>query len=75
MSNARKIAKLTTQVKNTLKKLDHQADKFKALSQHIFETSQTYHAALQTLQAYSRPPPMVHPWQPKQQPLNFFPHT
>jgi len=57
MSEARKIAKLTTQVKNMLKKLDHQANKFNALSQHIFKTSQTYHSALQTLEAYGRPSP------------------
>jgi len=57
MSNARKMAKLTTQVKNTLKKLDHQADEFNALSQHIYKTSLTYQAASKTLEGYSGPPP------------------
>jgi len=47
-------------VKNTLKKLDHQANKFNALSQSIFETSQTYHAALQTLTAYGGPQWYIH---------------
>jgi len=45
------------QVKNTLKKLDQQADNFNALSQHIYDTSLSYFAALQTLEAYGGPPP------------------
>jgi len=49
MRHGRKIAKLTTQVKNTLKKLDKQADEFSTLSECIFKTSQTYHAASKSL--------------------------
>jgi len=40
-----------------LKKLDKQANKFNELSQYIFETSQTYHAALMSLTSCGRPPP------------------
>jgi len=57
ISNAKRIAKLTMQVKNTLKKLDQQANKFNSLSQHIYDTSLSYFTALQTLKALSGPPP------------------
>jgi len=76
MSHARKIAKLTTQVKNTLKKLDKQADKFNALSDLIFETSQIYHTVSLSLTSKGGPLPQwyVHGNQ-NNNPLNFFPHT
>jgi len=74
MSHARKIAKLTTQVKNTLK-LDKQANKFNALSDCIFERSQMYHAVSFSLTSNGRPPPQwyVHGNQ-NNNPLNFSPH-
>jgi len=75
MSHARKIAKLTTRVKNTLKKLDKQANKFNALSDQIFETSQMYHAVSFSLTSNGGPPPQwyVHGNQ-SNNPLNFSLH-
>jgi len=46
MSCLRMILKLTTRVKNAVKKLDKQANEYNALSDQIFETSQMYHAPL-----------------------------
>jgi len=72
MSNARRIAKFTTQVKNTLKKLDQKAYEFNTLSQHIYDTSLTYYTASQTLEALGGPPPQwyLHGNQ-SNSPLNF----
>jgi len=57
MSRARMISKLTTRVKNNLKKLDKQANKFNQLSDQIFETSQMYHAVSLALSSNGGPPP------------------
>jgi len=56
-SQARMISKLTTRVKNALKKLDKQANEYNALSDRIFETSQLYHAASFALADKGGPPP------------------
>jgi len=69
MSCLRMILKLTTRVKNAVKKLDKQANEYNTLSDQIFETSQQYHAAsLALAERGGPPPPMVCPWQPKEQP-------
>jgi len=66
------ISKLTTRVKNTLKKLDKQANEYNALSDRIFETSQLYHAASFALADKGGPPPQ---WyvrsNQRNNPLNF----
>jgi len=54
---ARMISKLTTRVKNALKKLDKQANEYNALSNQIFETSQLYHTASFALADKGGPPP------------------
>jgi len=67
-SRARMISKLTTRVKNALKKLDKQADEYNALSDRIFKTSQIYHAASFALTSKEGPPPNGTSQQPTQQP-------
>jgi len=72
-SHARMILKLTTRVKNNLKKLDKQADEFNMLSDQIFKTSQMYHAVSLALTSNGGPsPPMVCPGNQCNNPLNFF---
>jgi len=45
MSHPRMISKLTTRVKNAVKKLDKLADDFNKLTDRIFESSLMYHGA------------------------------
>jgi len=72
MSCPRMISKLTTRVKNTLKKLDKQADEYNALSDRIFKTSQMYHAASLALAERGGPPPQWYvPGNQRNNPLNF----
>jgi len=72
MSRLRMISKLTTRVKNAVKKLDKQADKYNALSDQIFETSQMYHAASFALSSNGGPPPQWYiPGNQQNNPLNF----
>jgi len=60
MSHPRMISKPTTRVKNALKKLDKQADRYNALSNRIFKTSQTYHAVSLALADRGGPPPQCY---------------
>jgi len=72
MSHPRMISKLTTRVKNAVKKLDKQADEYNALSDQIFETSQMYHAASLALAERGGPPPQWYvPGNQRNNPLNF----
>jgi len=72
MSHLRMISKLTTRVKNVVKKLNKQADKYNALSDWIFETSQQYHAASLALAERGGPPPQWYvPCNQRNNPLNF----
>jgi len=74
MSHARMISKLTTRVKNNLKKLDKQANNFSQLSDQIFETSWMYHAVSLALSSRGGPPPQWNvPATNATTPLNFFP--
>jgi len=45
MSHQRLVSKLTTRVKNSIKKLDKLADNYSKLSDRIFDSSLMYHAA------------------------------
>jgi len=72
MSFPRMISKLMTRVKNAVKKLNKQADKYNALSDQIFETSQQYHAASLALAKRGGPPPQWYvPGNQRNNPLNF----
>jgi len=72
MSHLRMISKLTTRVKNAVKKLDKQADEYNALSDWIFNTSLIYHAASFALSSNGGPPPQWYvPGNQRNNPLNF----
>jgi len=70
------ISKLTTRVKNAVKKLNKMANNFKELSDRIFETSLQYHAASLMLSKRGGPPPKWYvPGNQWNNPLNFFPRN
>jgi len=67
------ISKLTTRVKNAIKKLNKMADDYNKLSDKIYETSLQYHAAALMLSKKGGPPPKWYvPGNQWNNPLNFF---
>jgi len=73
MTRQRLISKLTTRVKNAVKKLDKMGDDYKELLDRIFKTSLQYHAASLTLSERGGPPPKWYvPGNQWNNPLNFF---
>jgi len=67
------ISKLTTRVKNAVKKLNKMANNYKELLDRIFEMSLQYHAASLALSKRGGPPPKWYiPGNQWNNPLNFF---
>jgi len=72
MSHQRLISKLTTRVKNAVKKLDKLADDFNKLTDRIFESTLTYHTASLALANRGGPCPQWYiPSNQHNNPLNF----
>jgi hypothetical protein len=67
------LSKLTTRVKNAIKKLNKMADDYNKLSEKIYQTSLQYHAASLALSKRGGPPPKWYvPRNQRHNPLNFF---
>jgi len=73
MSHQRLVSKLTTRVKNSVKKLDKLADDFNKLLDRIFDASLMYHRASLALANRGGPCPQWYvPGNQRNNPLNFF---
>jgi len=73
MTRQRLLSKLTTRVKNVIKKLNKMADDYNELLDKIYETSLQYHAASLVLSKKGGPPPKWYvPGNQQHNPLNFF---
>jgi len=72
MSHQSMISKLTTRVKNAVKKLDKLADNFNKLTDQIFYSSLMYHGASLVLANRGGPRPQWYvPGNQRNNPLNF----
>jgi len=73
MTRQRLLSKLTTRVKNVIKKLNKMADDYNELLDKIYKTSLQYHAASLVLSKKGGPPPKWYvPGNQQHNPLNFF---